>query len=370
MFSCFAHLKRRPRRIIWRPALLLVVQTLLAPVNAVGEVAKPDLLVSCEPFTPGGEVKLSDASATMRAAHKSENGSLNGVRYTISYEDGGATFQGERGDEREALSWWNRRNWDIGCKIDPITDRKSCHLNSGNFWIFQHAKGRPIVSIGADHYPGSTVAIRIDRSTPFNTSAVNDGSFSADTSARIVRALKKGSAVTTRYMEWPYRAWVDETFELLGFNEAFSYLTWAFDRIGESAGKGVTSCESTSPQPGPPAAPASSPALPASIPAERSPADDQLPLFADVPAGITATVSSSRPSASQISWVVSIQNATGSPMTVRGILSFLDNTSAVVAGKDLRTITLQPGAPEIMSGVLGVASDTNVQSVLITLRPL
>ena len=360
------------RHCRWLRVAISIAQTLALSSMVVAEAAKPDLLASCEPFAPNGEVKLSEgALETGASAHKVETGVLNGVHYNIYYEDSSASFAGQLADEHEPLAWWSRENWEVRCKVDPITDKRSCYLHLGNFWIFQRAKGKSIVSIGADHYPGSTVAVRIDGGTPFTSSAANDGSFPQNTSTRIIQALSKGKQVTTRYMEWPYRAWEDETLDLFGFNEALSYMSWAFDRVGDDAGRPTPNCRAVGPQPES-ATPRSQASTPALLPPTGPPVDDaeeRVTSSADAPAGITATASASPEPPSQISWVATIHNATQSPVTVRGVISFLDVSSAVIAGEDLRTITIQAGATKVVTGVVGVAPGAKVQSVQITLRP-
>lgn len=98
-------------------------------------------------------------------------------------------------------------------------------------WVWAYPNGHYIVSVGQDHFPGSTVAIRIDGGKPITASAKNGGMFSRQVSAKLLSQLKGASKLTTRYMEWPNRYWVDETWELYGFNEALQYITWAVDRI-------------------------------------------------------------------------------------------------------------------------------------------
>lgn len=186
-------------------------------------VDRPGLIHSDTPFTPTAVVDETESG-------KRETGELNGVIYRFYYSDGSGIFVGKPGN---AGTYMDRTdtNWDVQCKKDPVTDRKHCQMKIKDLWLFVYPKGRVTVSIGHEHYPGSSVTIRIDQGAPISTSAHQDGDFNPQTSLRLVQQLKKAKSVTTRYMKWPYRSWDDETWELYGFNEALAYATWAVDRI-------------------------------------------------------------------------------------------------------------------------------------------
>lgn len=194
-------------------------------------VAKPNLIVSNEPFSANGKVEdVSTAFASHKEVTKKESGEVNGVVYSFYYTDGSGTFAGKQGNKGTYEDPRNT-NWEVRCEKDAVTDRKHCSMKMKDLWIFVYPKGAVTVSIGHDHYPGSSVTIRIDREKPLTVAARSDGDFNSQTSRRLVQQLSKASLVTTRYMEWPYRHWQDETWELFGFNEALSYLTWAVERI-------------------------------------------------------------------------------------------------------------------------------------------
>lgn len=156
-------------------------------------------------------------------------GVVNGVHYHY-YDDYSASFAGTEGNTTD-FSEPMESNWDVGCEKDQITDRKTCHMRIKNLWIFVYGKGKPIVSIGHDHFPGSSVVIRIDSGTPVSGSAASDGYFPPTVSAKVIERLKHAKQVTTRYMEWPYRSWVDDSLDMYGFNETFQYITWAVKRV-------------------------------------------------------------------------------------------------------------------------------------------
>jgi hypothetical protein len=208
-------------------ALLLVI---VATAASAQTVVKRNLIHSNSPFTPTAKVEETSAgSLSTIEMSKRETGELNGVAYSFFYTDGSGTFAGASGN---TATYKDKRdtNWEVQCKKDPVTDRKHCQMKIKDLWIFVYPKGGVTVSIGHEHYPGSNVTIRIDQSAPIST-AHHDGDFDPQTSLRLIRQLKKAKSVTTRYMGWPYRSWNDETWELYGFNEAFSYLTWAVNRI-------------------------------------------------------------------------------------------------------------------------------------------
>lgn len=198
--------------------------------------AKPDLIVSSEPFSPTGIVKTADPILRLNPDSKVEEGEINGIRYHFYYSDGSGFVGGKLAGTTEdhgtpAVS--PALSWDVGCAKDAVTDKKMCHMTvpHKNLWVWAYPKGRYAVSIGQDHFPGSTVTLRIDEGKPITAPAKNEGTFSPQESARLITRLKGASRITTRYMEWPNRYWVDETWEPYAFNEALQYITWAVNRI-------------------------------------------------------------------------------------------------------------------------------------------
>lgn len=219
--------------------LCTIVMSTLAAVNCgmaqAQRSAKPDLIVSSEPFSPSGTFKAPD-SRLLGPDSKVEEGEINGVRYRFYYSDGSGFVGGRMArtpDEHGTPAASTALSWDVACKKDAVTDRKMCHMTvpGKNLWVWAYPKGRYIVSIGQDHFPGSTVTVRIDEGKPITAPAKNEGTFSPQESTRLIARLKGASKVTTRYMEWPNQYWVDETWELHAFNEALQYITWAVNRI-------------------------------------------------------------------------------------------------------------------------------------------
>ena len=221
-----------PRCLTQAPWSISVALSLFATGAGGNEIVSvPSAIESDSPFSPSGTVEQSPTKLLrITEVHKTESGVLNGVHYHFFYTDGSGTFAGRPGNTGH-FSEPSKTNWTVGCKKDAMSDKKHCSMRLGSLWIYAFPRGRVTVSIGADHYPGSNVAIRIDAGTPVSHSSRNDGDFPPDVSARVVQQLKRANTVTTRYMEWPYRAWVDDTWELYGFNEAYQYITWAVSRL-------------------------------------------------------------------------------------------------------------------------------------------
>ena len=205
---------------------IIAALAVFAPLCAFAQ----ELIQSQTPFSVDAKLERSFDPRSSGPQTK-ETGELNGVLYSFYYADGSGTFVGTRGNSG-SYSDPLRSNWDVSCTKDPITDQKMCQMRTRNLWIFVRPKGRVFVSIGAEHFPGSVVTLRIDKGNSVSALASTDGNFGAQASTRLVQQLKRASTVTTRFMRWPNQTWEDDTWELLyGFNEAYSYVVWAVERI-------------------------------------------------------------------------------------------------------------------------------------------
>jgi hypothetical protein len=81
-----------------------------------------------------------------------------------------------------------------------------------------------LVMIGHDHYPGSSIALRIDTNKPF----VETSDGFADSRARdVLAALTSGRSAVTRYQRWPYQTDIDARLSLEGFPQAVQLLNWS-----------------------------------------------------------------------------------------------------------------------------------------------
>lgn len=175
----------------------------------------PALLKPKSPFTESGTL-----------LNGVEDGSINGVSYSFYYSDGSGSFSGlPNGDlSRES-------NWSTSCKKDSMNDKKSCFLYKKGLWVWLYQGEGVKVSIGGDHYPGTSATIRIDSKPSIKSPSSNEGVFTSSQSKQIIRQLIEGNSVSTRYVNWPYHTSADESFELSGFNETYKYIQWAIKQI-------------------------------------------------------------------------------------------------------------------------------------------
>jgi hypothetical protein len=147
-----------------------------------------------------------------------QSGTLNGVPVVL-YADSASV---DAVVNRRSGSYDLNDAWDIGCRRDKMTLKKTCTVNRGALFIFIYQSGGVKVSIGDEHFPGSMTSIRIGQKR-FDTSD-RDGDFPQ--SAAILTAMKDGTAVVTRYMKWPYREWVDDEFTAYGAQAAVRVAQW------------------------------------------------------------------------------------------------------------------------------------------------
>jgi hypothetical protein len=147
-------------------------------------------------------------------------GTLNGVQFSQKF-DGSGWVQAttEPPPYRGGLDG----RWMISCKKDAMTSRSSCNATLDDLWLFADHTGRIKVSVGYDNFPGAQTSLRID-SRRFDT-LDNDGDFPQ--SAEIVRNLKDGRTLVTRYMKWPYRSHIDRERILYGAEATIQLLTWS-----------------------------------------------------------------------------------------------------------------------------------------------
>lgn len=194
-------------------------------------IVKPQLIESDSPFSQEGKVENVETKLLSKVeVNKVESGVLNSVHYRFYYTDGSGTFAGTPRNIGQ-FSEPSDSNWRVSCTKDPITDRKLCHMNMKDLWIFASPDSKPIVSVGSEHYPGSSVTLRLDQDTPISNTSKGSGQFSSQVSASLVEQLKSAKSVTTRHMKWPYQSWKDESWDLYGFAETLQYITWAVDHI-------------------------------------------------------------------------------------------------------------------------------------------
>ncbi|HCX31788.1 MAG TPA: hypothetical protein DHU55_18770 [Blastocatellia bacterium] len=163
---------------------------------------------------------------------KTEQGKINNVAYRFYYHDGSGMFAGKRElslNDIEHLS----SHWRVGCSKDAMSDRGSCYMSLRDLLIFVNADGKATLSIGSDHYPGSSVMLRIDNGAPVAMSTrLLKGSFNFQDSQKLIAQISRAKTLTTRYRKWPDGYDRDDVWEeVYGFNEALQYIRWAVARI-------------------------------------------------------------------------------------------------------------------------------------------
>lgn len=214
-----------------RPLLLLTLLAISLPILAKERVQKPTLLNPTAPFTPDGIVSEKEMELLTRIEiNKVEEGLLNGVHYRIYYTDGSGTFSGEL-DGSLATTFGTGSHWSTSCKKDPMDDTKSCYIQRKDLWVWVYPSGRLKIFIGGDQYPGTSASVRIDSSPAIRSSTNSEGVFTAAQSRQILQQLVLGSRVATRYVDWPNKSVVDDSFDLHGFDEAYQYIQWALNQI-------------------------------------------------------------------------------------------------------------------------------------------
>jgi len=153
---------------------------------------------------------------------KYENGVVNGVRYHRYEYD--AKFESIPEGLTKGDPLYNQKKyWRVSCDSDDMTDKKSCSIyeEHGNVFIQLNSKGTVIyLSIfGHDDFPDEKAIIRIGNSLPVNAAFIR-----GKRARSIVKKLKKGTLIRTRYYDFPdiesYK------YIIYGLKEAMDYAKW------------------------------------------------------------------------------------------------------------------------------------------------
>lgn len=167
-------------------------------------------------YMENGELKVMESS-TPENINVYEKGTINSVAYSI-YGDGSASFT------PIGLDGYDKQ-WSIDCKKDKFNDLKVCHMVNNSLFVFLIG-GKFSVSLGSNHFPNSSAAIKIDNN---KTIYGIEGEFK--NSIPVIEQLKRGKLALTRYQEWPYEINKDREVKLTGFNESLDYMKWAYKRL-------------------------------------------------------------------------------------------------------------------------------------------
>jgi hypothetical protein len=183
-----------------------------------------------EPLFASGDVYCvirMDIRNRVNTRSRREVGVYGGVRYRIHHSDGSGSIQGQAANDL-SIKDKHSTNWGLSCRKDEFDDTHTCSLSRGDLRIGLSKDGNPFIVVGHSHYPGTTVAIRIDQDEPVVAS--EKAHFVGDAAKSIVDRLLTAQRVLTRYQEWPYKAKVDESFEPFGFAQAWQIMNRVFEQ--------------------------------------------------------------------------------------------------------------------------------------------
>lgn len=211
----------------------LFVFIVLTLVCATGSNAQEisSLLDHHEKFTANGKI-YEDNLYGFPTYH--EVGVLNGVAYRIYFLDGSGSFEGAKGNgiDPKVIADRNiddfKKNWMISCREDAV-DILACGIVIPGISVIIDTKGQDFVAIHGDGDPrGAIVEIRLDNA--LNFVGGKDSRFDGSTANQIIDRLKTAKQVTTNFRRPNNRQNVTRTFDLYGFNEAFTYVKWVVSK--------------------------------------------------------------------------------------------------------------------------------------------
>jgi len=149
-----------------------------------------------------------------------ELGALDGTWFRLSEDSASVAGAKDRGPD----SWTDNAHWRVNCSRDKMSSRRSCMINKdkGDLYVFVSQGGGVSVSVGYEHFPGSQTSIKIGAKR-FDTRD-RDGDFG--NSAQLVRLMRDGTSVVTRYMKWPYQHYLDDDFVVYGLGTSVTVANW------------------------------------------------------------------------------------------------------------------------------------------------
>lgn len=184
-----------------------------------------DEVIENGPLFNGGVVSIPE-NPNVWPACRVETGTFKGAKYKIYYSDGSGRVQGlPEGNPDSSIE----SDWCIYCYTDKMDDSRWCCLRRGNLTVGIRKDGSYFISIGHEHYPGSTIAIRVDKNEPI--SASESAGFSSHQVSVILDQLTTGNTLLTRYQEWPYQTNRDDCFSPYGFSQAWEILQVIYDSV-------------------------------------------------------------------------------------------------------------------------------------------
>lgn len=194
------------------------------PVDTVRQTLHPT-----STFTAEGTIYCDitpDYQAPFRSPLRfvqSERGAHGKFAYRIWYSDGSGSIRRlEDADDLLASELWS-----LSCKVDAMTDAKSCMLSRRDLYLHYRGDSEWSVHVGANNYPGRAVSIRIG-DNPAQSS--REPGFSGVQARQLVEQLMEEPRVRTRYFRWPSGI-PEQDFVAEGFRTAVDLVMWTFEHM-------------------------------------------------------------------------------------------------------------------------------------------
>lgn len=169
-----------------------------------------------------------DEDSQLYTKYEIESGIYKGIKYRLYHSNGSGSIQGKKNNVL-ALGERYKDNWSTNCEIDVMDDKHWCSISKSHLQIGIDKSGEYFLNIGWKHYPDSKIVVRVDQNKLISSN--EKVGFSSAQIKLIVKAMKTGVNVTTRYQEWPYQRNIDEKWDLWGYVEAIEILEKMYSEI-------------------------------------------------------------------------------------------------------------------------------------------
>lgn len=117
--------------------------------------------------------------------------------------------------------------WDVSCKKDPIDGNKTCSISRDKLMVLI-INGKYAVSVGRNHYPKTSSAIKIDDNVHYTG---KEGIINPVYANLIISQMKAGKKAVIRYREWPYDFNKDSEIDLKGFTKKFNEMLDRYNKL-------------------------------------------------------------------------------------------------------------------------------------------
>jgi hypothetical protein len=159
-----------------------------------------------------------------------QRGTRGAIAFEV-HESGAAYIQGTP-DSLNMDIFGTDDRWEVECSVDPIDDSRMCFASRGNLYVFRSASGHS-VDVGSDNFPGSTIAVRVDR----NAAVTGPGraGIGGSRAQALISQLRQGRTALTRFQKWPEPAPETREVQLFGFGVAVDVMNrmYALLRVGK-----------------------------------------------------------------------------------------------------------------------------------------